>query len=53
MIKSDREKFEEWNTCKQYVTQDLSHKITTYDPTAKDNTMFVDSKALAEILQRK
>ena len=52
VYKSDREKFEEWTTCKQYVTGDLSNKITTYDPTAKESTKFVDSKALAKILQR-
>lgn len=46
-------RFEEWTTCKQYINQDLTKSITSYDPTARHNVVKVDAKTLAKILQGK
>ena len=48
-----QEKFNEWSMCKQMVNPDLVRLITSYDPTAKMNSIGVDAKSLAGKLQSK
>lgn len=46
-----QDKFNEWSMCKQMVNPDLVRLITSYDPTARANTVNVDAKSLAGKLQ--
>lgn len=46
-----QDKFNEWSMCKQMVNPDLVRLITSYDPTARANTVSVDAKSLAGKLQ--
>ena len=48
-----QDKFNEWSMCKQMVNPDLVRLITSYDPTARANTVSVDAKSLAGKLQSK
>ena len=48
-----QDKFNEWSMCKQMVNPDLVRLITSYDPTARANTVSVDAKSLAGKLQGK
>lgn len=48
-----QDKFNEWSMCKQTVNPDLVKLITSYDPTAKVNSIGVDAKSLAGKLQSK
>ncbi|XP_078362971.1 EF-hand calcium-binding domain-containing protein 5-like isoform X2 [Oculina patagonica] len=49
--RQQQEKFNEWSMCKQTVNPDLVRLITSYDPTAKANSIGVDAKSLAAKLQ--
>ncbi len=51
--RQQQEKFNEWSMCKQTVNPDLVRLITSYDPTAKANSIGVDAKSLAAKLQSK